>query len=238
MRHRGFATLSSLNAARVQIVEAVSVPVIADADTGYGNALNVRRTVREFERHGVAAIHIEDQVTPKRCGHYDDKELISTAEMVGKVRAAVEARDEMLIIARTDAIATSGLDSALERANLYSEAGADAVFIEAPETEDQIETIAAEVDAPLVINMLAGGKTPLIPRKRLEELGFRLMIVPSDIQRAAIKAMQEATETLLADGETTAMADRMVTFREREQLVTLDDYRKLETRYAAESQDV
>src|SRR5690606_23669745 len=137
----GLLTMTEVLGRLREIVDAVTVPVVADADTGYGNALNVGRTVEEFERLGVAAIHLEDQITPKRCGHYDGKELVSAAEMVGKLRAAVEARREMLIIARTDAIATEGIEGAIRRAHLYAETGVDAIFVEAPETEEQIARV-------------------------------------------------------------------------------------------------
>lgn len=234
----GLLTMTEVLGRLREIVDAVTVPVVADADTGYGNALNVGRTVEEFERLGVAAIHLEDQITPKRCGHYDGKELVSAAEMVGKLRAAVEARREMLIIARTDAIATEGIEGAIRRAHLYAETGVDAIFVEAPETEEQIARVASEIDAPLVINMFVGGKTPLVPREKLEELGYRLMIVPSDLQRAATKAMQETVELLLSKGDTEELSDRMVTFAERDQLVGLDHYRELELRFAPESQQI
>ena len=147
-----------------RLVQAVDVPLIADADDGYGNPLNVMRTVREYAAAGVAALHIEDQVAPKRCGHMDGKEVIDASEMVEKVRAAVEARGDSLIIARTDARAVEGLDAALERARRYRDAGADLLFVEAPETEAEIEEVAAAFpDVPLVFNWVDGGKTPGLP---------------------------------------------------------------------------
>lgn len=230
----GLLTMTEvLNRVR-EVVDAVNVPVIADADTGYGNALNVRRTVREFDRLGVAALHLEDQVTPKRCGHYDNKQLISVGEMVGKVRAAVDARgdSDLLLIVRTDAIAVEGLDAAIARARAYIDAGAEVMFIEAPTSVEEIERVARELDVPLLINMFAGGKTPLLNAADLERLGFKIMIAPSDLQRAAIRAMQQTAEALRKHGSTEVLADRLATFTERDEIVGLPSYRELESRYA------
>lgn len=216
-----------------EIADAVDIPVIADADTGYGNALNTRRAIAAFERAGVAGIHLEDQSFPKRCGHLDDKTLVATAEMVGKLHAARDAAQdpEFFIIARTDAIAVEGLESALARAEAYAEAGADAIFIEAPTNEAQVEAIAKRMEKPLLINMFKGGKTPLVPLKRLRELGYRIVIVPSDLQRAAIKAMQEILAEISKSGDSSELTERMVTFREREGIVGTEDYLKLGARY-------
>lgn len=217
------------------IVEHAGIPVIADADTGYGNALNVRRTVREFERAGVAALHLEDQAFPKRCGHYDDKAVISTAEMSQKLHAARDAaRDpDLVLIARTDAIAVEGLDAAIERARAYAAAGADVLFVEAPASEAEIETIARALPCPTLINMFEGGKTPLVPLARLEALGYRIVIVPSDLQRAAIRAMQDVLAVMRRDGNSRAAADRMATFEEREAVVGTREYLDLDRRYRA-----
>jgi 2-methylisocitrate lyase-like PEP mutase family enzyme len=217
------------------IVEHAGVPVIADADTGYGNALNVRRTVREFERAGVAALHLEDQVFPKRCGHYDDKAVVSTAEMVQKLRAARDAAadPDLVLIARTDAIAVEGLAGAIERAHAYAAAGADVLFVEAPESEAQIETIARSVPGPKLINMFEGGKTPLVPLARLGSLGYRIVIVPSDLQRAAIRAMEDVLAVMRRDGNSRAAAGRMATFAEREAVVGTPEYLDLDRRYRA-----
>jgi 2,3-dimethylmalate lyase len=177
------------------------VPVIADADDGYGNHLNVMRTVREYEAAGVAALHIEDQVAPKRCGHMAGKGVIRAREMVEKVRAAVEARrGELVLIARTDARAVEGLDAALSRARAYREAGADVLFVEAPEDEREVEAIAAAFpDTPLVFNSVDGGRTPQLPVARLHELGFSLVLRPVATLFAAARAVQE----MLRSGETT-----------------------------------
>jgi 2-methylisocitrate lyase-like PEP mutase family enzyme len=216
------------------IVEQAGVPVIADADTGYGNALNVRRTVREFERAGVAAFHLEDQTFPKRCGHYDDKAVVPTAEMVQKLRAAREALadPDLLLIARTDALAVEGLDAAIERAQAYEAAGADVIFVEAPTTDAEIEAIARRVHAPKLINMFQGGKTPLVPLARLRELGYRIVIIPSDLQRAAIRAMEEALTAITRDGNSAAVAERMASFDDREQAVDTPAWLALDRRYS------
>src|SRR5262247_182730 len=208
------------------IVEHAGVPVIADADTGYGNTLNVRRTIREFERAGVAALHLEDQTFPKRCGHLDDKTVVPTGEMVGKLRAARDAATDgdLVLIARTDALAVEGLDAAIERALAYAAAGADVIFVEAPTSEVQMETIARQVTAPKLLNMFEGGKTPLVPLDRLQALGYRIVIIPSDLQRAAIRAMQDVLAAIRRDGNSRALAERMASFIEREAIVGTADY--------------
>jgi 2-methylisocitrate lyase-like PEP mutase family enzyme len=218
------------------IVEQAGVPVIADADTGYGNALNVRRAVREFERAGVAALHLEDQTFPKRCGHYDDKAVVPTAEMVQKLRAAREALTDpdLVLIARTDALAVEGLDAALERAHAYEEAGADVIFVEAPTSDAEIEAIAHRVAAPKLINMFQGGKTPLVPLPRLRALGYRLVIIPSDLQRAAIRAMEDTLAAIARDGNSAAVAERMASFRDREVAVDTAGWLALDRRYRSE----
>jgi 2-methylisocitrate lyase-like PEP mutase family enzyme len=208
------------------IVEHAGVPVIADADTGYGNTLNVRRTIREFERAGVAALHLEDQTFPKRCGHLDDKTVVPTGEMVQKLRAARDAAtdDDLVLIARTDALAVEGLDAAIDRALAYAAAGADVIFVEAPTSEAQMATIAKRVTAPKLLNMFEGGKTPLVPLDRLQALGYRIVIIPSDLQRAAIRAMQDVLAAIRRDGNSRALAERMASFTEREAIVGTADY--------------
>ena len=216
------------------IVEHATVPVIADADTGYGNALNVHRAVRAFERAGVAALHLEDQVFPKRCGHLDDKGVIPPSEMAGKLVAARDAATDpdLVLIARTDAIAVEGLEAALERAHAYAEAGADVIFVEAPRTLAEIEGIARRLRVPLLINMFLGGKTPLVPLARLRELGYRIVIIPSDLQRAAIRAMEETLAAIGRDGNSGSLADRMASFTDRESIVGTDAYLERDRRYA------
>jgi 2-methylisocitrate lyase-like PEP mutase family enzyme len=238
-RSMGYPDLGLLSPSEIvdrlaNIVEQAGVPVIADADTGYGNALNVRRAVREFERAGVAAFHLEDQTFPKRCGHYDDKAVVPTAEMVQKLRAARDALadPDLLLIARTDALAVEGFDAAIERAHAYEAAGADVIFVEAPTTEAEIEAIARRVTAPKLINMFQGGKTPLVPLAKLRELGYRIVIIPSDLQRAAIRAMEDTLGAIARDGNSAAVADRMASFKERESAVDTSTWLELDRRYS------
>src|ERR1700740_3546711 len=162
-------------------VEAVGIPVIADADTGYGNAINVIRTVREYEKSGVAAFHIEDQVSPKKCGHYEGKEVIGAGEMIGKIHAAVDTRHdpELVIIARTDARAVEGLEAAIDRVNAYIEAGADVGFVEAPQDVEELRVVGRNVKGPSLVNVFEGGKTPMLPASELEAMGVRLGIYTS-----------------------------------------------------------
>ncbi|OCC07823.1 oxaloacetate decarboxylase [Streptomyces sp. PTY087I2] len=222
----GLLSLTEVAARIEQMADVTSLPVIADADTGFGNAANAVRTLALYERIGVAGLHIEDQTFPKRCGHLDDKSLVPTDEMAQKVRALAEARTDpdFVLIARTDAIATEGLDAAIERAHAYAEAGADVIFVEAPETVEQIEEIAARVPQPKLINMFHGGKTPLVPRARLRELGYRLIIVPSDLQRAAITAVRRTLEAINRDGDSGAVREDLATFTERERIVRTAEY--------------
>ena len=208
----GLATLTEMATHARHIASAVTLPVIADADTGYGNALNVVRTVREYERAGVAGLHLEDQVFPKKCGHIAGKEVIPAKEFAEKIRAATEYRTDpdFVIIARTDARAVTGFDDAVERANLYREAGADVIFFEAPETEEEVRRVAREVKAPLLVNMVAGGRTPAIKTSELERLGFKIVIYPGVSMFAAMTAIERAlaqlreTETDWPEGTTTS----------------------------------
>ncbi|WP_432023252.1 isocitrate lyase/PEP mutase family protein [Streptomyces parvus] len=222
----GLLGLTEVAARIEQMVDVTSLPVIADADTGFGNAVNAVRALALYERIGVAALHIEDQTFPKRCGHLDDKSLVPTDEMARKVRALAEARTDpdFVLIARTDAIATEGLDAAIERAHAYAEAGADVIFVEAPETVEQIEEIAARVPQPKLINMFHGGRTPLVPRDRLRELGYRLIIVPSDLQRAAITAIRRTLEAINRDGDSGAVREDLASFADRERIVRTAEY--------------
>ena len=217
------------------MVDVVEVPIIADADTGYGNALNARAAARAFERAGVAAFHLEDQTFPKKCGHYDDKSIVSKAEMVQKLKAVRDALSDsdFIVIARTDAIAVEGFDAAIDRASAYIDAGADMIFVEAPTSEAQIADIAKRVPGMKLINMFAGGKTPLLPVKRLEALGFHCVIIPSDIQRAAIKAAQRVLAAIARDGSSASMAGEMVSFSEREGVIGTAAYLERGKRYHA-----
>ena len=214
-------------------VEAVGIPVIADADTGYGNAINVIRTVREYEKTGVAGFHIEDQVSPKKCGHYEGKEVISRAEMIGKIKAAVDTRrdGDLVIIARSDARAIEGLAAAVDRVNAYLEAGADVGFVEAPQTVEELRIVGREVRGPALVNVFEGGKTPMLGAQELEDMGFRLGIYPSQTHRAAIRAAQRVLVAMKRDGDTRAIETELATFQEREDAVGTADWRALEEKY-------
>jgi len=198
------------------IRERVSAPLLVDADTGYGNALNVERTVRLFERSGATVIQLEDQTFPKRCGHLKDKSLISAMEMAGKIKAAVDARknEETLIIARTDAVAVEGFEKAVDRARLYAEAGADVLFVEAPRSEEQLSLVVSALGTvrPLLANMVEGGDTPLANAAALEGIGFRLVIFPGGIVRAIAKTAGDYYRSLAAAGSNAPFAERMYDF--------------------------
>jgi 2-methylisocitrate lyase-like PEP mutase family enzyme len=212
----GLVTMSEVAETLSLIRDRVATPLIVDADTGYGNALNVQRTVRLFERAGATAIQLEDQTFPKRCGHLQDKSLIPTMEMVGKIRAATDARvnSETLVIARTDAVAVEGFEEAVERAGRYAEAGADVLFVEAPRNEGQLLAIAQRLGdrLPLMANMVEGGQTPILGKEKLQALGFSLVIFPGGIVRAVAKAAKAFYETLARDGTTAAFRDDMFDF--------------------------
>ena len=235
-RSMGFPDLGIISFSEVlqrvkEIVHATSLPVIADADTGYGSAVNVIRTVKEFEDAGVAALHIEDQIFPKRYGHYDGQSLISTKEMAGKIEAAVHARQDpaTVIIARTDARSVFGLQEAISRARVFIEMGADVIFIEAPQSWEEIETIGREIKAPLVYNMTEGGKSPTIPIAKLQKIGIKIVLFPSDLQRSFIGSARRILEARLRGdvGPIEGMCD----FKERDEIVDLQSYLEMEKRY-------
>ena len=219
----GLVTATELEETLSRIAERVAAPLIVDADTGFGNALNVQRTVQRLERAGAAAIQLEDQSLPKRCGHLDGKELVSAAEMAGKVRAAVDARAraDTLIVARTDAVAVEGLAPALDRAEAYLAAGADVLFVEALRTEADMRAATARFAgrAPLLANMVEGGKTPVLPVAELERLGFAIAIFPGGTARAAAFAFTEYYASLKAHGTTTPYRGRMIDFDELQRLL-------------------
>jgi len=228
----GLVTLSELTAHVAAIRDAVALPLIVDADTGFGNPIGVYRTVRELGRAGADAIQLEDQVSPKKCGHFEGKQVVPLAEMVQKVHAAVDARDDddLLIIARTDARAVHGFEDAVQRGNAYAEAGADVVFVEAPQTVDELKRLPTLVPAPQVVNLVEGGKTPLLP---LSELGdFRIALYANAALQAAAKGMLRALGTLRATGSLTEVADDLVGWDERQRLVRKPHYDELERRYA------
>lgn len=216
------------------IVDAVTIPVFCDIDTGFGNAVNVARTIRLYERAGVAGVHLEDQVMPKRCGHLEGKEIVPVSEMVGKIRAAVEVRTDpdFVIIARTDAAAVEGVDAAVERARAYVEAGADVIFSEALTTEEEFARFAAAgVGAPLLANMTEFGKTPYLTTQRFQELGFAVVIFPMAAFRSMLKGIDDTLKEIRATGTQVARLDAMKTRAELYELVDYPAYDELERRF-------
>lgn len=233
----GLLTFSEMGDNARRIAQAVTVPIIADADHGYGNPINVIRTVREYEAAGISAIHIEDQVAPKKCGHMEGKEVIDATEMVEKIHAAVEARysDDFVIIGRTDARAVEGMDGALERARRYREAGADVLFVEAPQSEGEITAVAkAFPEVPLLFNWIESGQTPPVPLERLKELGFDLIIFPISTLLAATSSIREVLGRIRADGSPIEIKDELLPFGEFVDLIGMPEIRELEERFADE----
>ncbi|MXW29592.1 MAG: isocitrate lyase/PEP mutase family protein [Chloroflexi bacterium] len=231
----GLTTMSEMVANAAAIARTVSVPVIADADTGYGDVLQVQRTVREYERAGVAGIHIEDQESPKRCGHLDDKRVVPQEEMVRKLQAALDARedDDFTIIARCDALAVTGWDDALRRCEAYVEAGADVLFLEAIQTREQATDVTGRFDVPVLYNFVETGKSPLLPVAELEALGFKLVIFPISAMLAALRTMTDLMRELRETGTTAHLvADRMVSIQECFDTVGLSDMLALDAAYA------
>jgi carboxyvinyl-carboxyphosphonate phosphorylmutase len=234
----GLLTMSQMVDNARRIAQAVDLPVIADADTGYGSPLNVIRTVQEYELAGVSAIHIEDQVTPKKCGHMENKQVIPAAEMTEKIHAATEARrsDDFLIIARTDARAVEGLDSALCRARAYQQAGADVLFIEAPQDEDEVAQVAyAFPSVPLLFNWAEGGKTAPMALERLKELGYRIVIFPISTLLAAAKAIRAALAEIKAEGTPMRLSPDRASFQEFNEMIGLAEIQQLEKRFATKA---
>jgi 2-methylisocitrate lyase-like PEP mutase family enzyme len=235
----GLVSLAEVADVLACVTGRVRLPVIVDADTGFGNALNVQRTVRVLERAGAAAIQLEDQDFPKRCGHLRGKALVPAAEMVGKIRAAADARDHALIIARTDAIAVEGFDAALERAERYTQAGADILFIEAPEDRAQMQAIAARFAAriPLLANMVEGGRTPVASADELGGMGFRVVIFPGGTVRALARGLQDYFAVLKQDGTTARFRDRMHDFDGLNAVIGTPEMLERGRRYDAGAQD-
>jgi len=229
----GLLTLTEMARRASNIVEAVNIPVIADADTGYGNAVNVMRTVREYEKAGVACIQLEDQVAPKKCGHMLGREIISAEEMVGKIKAACDARrGDTLIMARTDARTNYGIEEALERGRLYEEAGADILFIESVETIEEMKMVTSSFNVPVLANMLEHGRTPLLSRDELEEIGYDLAIFCVASTYVAAKAVMDLMIHLKETGRTNDYMDKMITFEEFNKLIGLPEIREIERKYA------
>jgi 2-methylisocitrate lyase-like PEP mutase family enzyme len=230
----GLVTLSESVEQVRRVAAAVQVPVIADADTGYGNALNVIRTVREYEAAGAAGLQLEDQVSPKRCGHFSGKAVVSCGEMVKKIEAAAGARrdPDFVIVARIDAISVEGLDIALTRARAYAAAGADVLFVEAPRSIEELQRIPAEVpDRPHLVNVTPSGITPCGRADTLAEFGYRLAIYPNVALQAAVKATQQVLSILRDTGDLTAVEDRLIGWSERQSLVGLPEIQALEQKY-------
>ncbi|QNO15898.1 isocitrate lyase/PEP mutase family protein [Alkalicella caledoniensis] len=219
-----------------KMVSAVDVPVIADADTGFGNAITVMRTVEEYEMAGVAGIQLEDQVAPKRCGHMLGRKVVSLDEMVGKIKAAKEARKDpdFVIIARTDARTVHGIEEAVKRAKAYEEAGADVIFVESLETLEEMQLIHETLTVPTLANMVEGGRTPLLTNDELEEIGYGLVIYPTASTYVYAKAMLDLMNKLKTDKTTANYTDQMITFPEFNKLVGLEDYAKLEDKFVRE----
>jgi carboxyvinyl-carboxyphosphonate phosphorylmutase len=230
----GVLTMTEMvNQAR-NIVNAVDLPVICDADNGYGNPINVIRTVKEYERVGVGGIHIEDQVAPKKCGHFEGKQVISAEEMVKKIEAALYAREdkEFLIIARTDARTVVGFEEAIRRARVYAEAGADMIFVESPLSVDELRTISEKLhDIWLLVNMVEGGKTPVLPFEELEKMGFKIVLYPTSGIRAVAKTLQEVAGHLHADKYPQAFEDKLITFEGSNLITGLANVVELEKKF-------
>jgi 2-methylisocitrate lyase-like PEP mutase family enzyme len=235
----GLTTLTEITDTVSAISDVVALPLLVDADTGFGNALNMRRTVRSLERAGAAGIQIEDQVFPKKCGHFSGKAVIPLAEMVQRIKAAVDSRrdQDLQIIARTDARAIDGLEAAIARAHAFLEAGADATFIEAPLEEAELARIGRELPAPQIANIVFGGMTPDLGQGRLAELGYSLVLYANASLQAALKASRDVLAALKQDGSLHAVADKLASFSERQRTVAKPTYDALEQRYATQSVD-
>lgn len=229
----GLVTLTELAGTVSAIAEITDLPLVVDIDTGFGNAINTQRTVRMIERAGAAAMQMEDQVFPKKCGHFAGKAVISLEEAVSKVKAAVDAREDAntLIIARTDARAIHGLDAALDRAEAFVEAGADMTFVEAPTSAEEMQAITARLSVPQVANMVVGGRTPLTPQADLATMGYSLVLYANTPLQAAMRAMSDVLGALKADGDVSGVIDKLADFKERQRLVDKDSYDALEARY-------
>ena len=230
----GLLTMSETMDRVRHIVDAVSVPVVADMDTGYGNPLNTARTVRECVQAGAAGIILEDQQWPKKCGHFEGKKVIPAEEHAAKLRAAIDARgdDDLIIIARTDARAPLGLDEAIRRGRMYRDAGADVVFVEAPQSIDELRAVKEAIpDAPLFANMVEGGKTPLLSFEELQSLGYKMVVFPLSALMAATKAIERVYAELYAKKTTAGVRDMLTGFEEFERIVGVPELRALEERY-------
>lgn len=230
----GLTSLKEVVDIVARMADVTNIPIVVDGDTGFGNAINVIRTVKEFERAGVAAIQMEDQVSPKKCGHFNGKEVITKEEMVGKIKAALDARKDgnLAIMARTDAIAVNGVEDAIDRAFAYYEAGADIIFVEAPNTIEELRQITSSLKGiPQVINLVEGGKTPLISIKEAEEIGFKIMLCANTALRSAIKGITESLRILKEDGSQENLLPLICTWEERQSLFKLGQIKEWEKKY-------
>jgi 2-methylisocitrate lyase-like PEP mutase family enzyme len=232
----GLVTLTELAAHLEAIRDAVKIPLIVDADTGFGGPFNVARTVRLLERRGASAIQLEDQVFPKRCGHFSGKQVIAAIDMAAKIRAAADARvdDDVMLIARTDAYAVEGLQAAIGRAELYREAGADVIFVEAPHTRADLAEIGRRLPRPQLVNMVEGGRTQILPTDELGELGFSIVLYANAALRGAIKGMSDVLGELYRTHTTLGVLDQMASWEKRQRLVGKDEFDELEKRYATD----
>lgn len=222
----GLTTLTEMTEAVRRMADRLTVPLIADGDTGHGELHNVARTVHDFERAGAAGILLEDQVAPKRCGHFSGKQVIPASEMLDKLKTAFDTRDDpdFVIIARTDARAVEGLDAAIERACLYKEAGADVCFVEAPQSVEELTQVARGIPGPQLANMLPGGVTPILPAHELEQLGFRIVVDPVGTLLATGHVVRLLAEAMLNEGRIDHLSSQMISFDEVKQLLGLDDF--------------
>jgi methylisocitrate lyase len=232
----GLLTMTEMVDRARKIASAVYIPVIADADTGFGNAINVMRTVEEYEAAGVAAIQLEDQVMPKKCGHMTGRQVISVNEMVGKIEAAIKARSDQdfQIIARTDARTTHGFEEALKRAKAYAEAGADIIFLESPESEEEMIMLNKYLKVPTLANMVEGGRTPMYSAQRLQEMGYNIVIFPTSSTYTTSKALIDLMNELMKKGTTMGYLEKMIKFSEFNELVGLSEIRELEKEFVRE----
>jgi 2-methylisocitrate lyase-like PEP mutase family enzyme len=232
----GFISLPEIASHTSAVRDAVSLPIIVDADTGFGNAVNVGHTVRVLERAGANAVQLEDQVSPKRCGHFSGKEVVALGEMTGKIKAAVDARrsPDFLVIARTDARAVEGFEAAIARAEAFVAAGADVTFVEAPESIDEISAIPKRLKVPQLINLVVGGKTPILDQARLAEMGFALVLYANAALQGAVAGMQRALGELKSKGRLDEVPDVVASFKERQRLVQKPRFDALEKKYVSD----
>ncbi len=233
------ATMSEMVGNAADIAATVDVPVIADADTGYGGILNIQRTIRQYQRAGVAAVHIEDQEFPKRCGHLDNKRVIGIDEMVGKIKAAVDARtdEDFVIIVRTDALAVTGWDDTMRRCEAFTRAGADVLFVEAIRSAEEAEQVVASVELPLLYNYVETGKSPLFTAQQLEQLGFKLVIYPASALLTVSKVVAGLMEELKAKGTTAHLVDNMISLHQCFELMGLSEMLATDESYSAEAME-